>query len=260
MERLASMAPKNGDNTSTAPAKTRSVGRREYDQALSRRLEQIRNAQGYDDPPQAVLPRATEAPATVALDRVFGIRALFLTILVSAIAGASLMWLATPRIERSRLPATLPAEIPRQTTPVAEAVPASPVTERTAPPQAAAPDAEALALIERWRNAWSSRDVETYLGCYGTDFTPADGRVPSDWAAARRKNLLSRHDISVQVRAVRIIPIDDRQVKIVFLQDYASGSYREIAQEKTLLLRRNGGQWQIAGEWLGNAPRPPSRS
>lgn len=260
MERLASSAPKNGDNTSTAPAKTRSVGRREYDQALSRRLEQIRNAQGYDDPPQAVLPRAAEAPATVAHGRVFGIRALFLTFLVSAIAGASLTWLATPRIEGSRPPASLPAETQRQPTPFTDAVAAAPVTARTAPPPAAAPDAEALALIERWRNAWSRRDVDTYLGCYGTDFTPADGKTPSDWAAARRKNLLSRHDISVQVRALRIMPIDDRQMKVVFLQDYASGSYRESAQEKTLLLRRNGGQWQIAGEWLGSGPSPPSRS
>jgi hypothetical protein len=58
---------------------------------------------------------------------------------------------------------------------------------------------------------------------------------------------------------LRIERLTDDQVKVVFLQDYSSGSYREVAQPKTLLLVRSGSQWQIAGEWQGTTDVPVAR-
>ena len=44
------------------------------------------------------------------------------------------------------------------------------------------------------------------------------------------------------------------QLRAVFLQDYVSGTYRENARPKTLLLVKAGGDWRIAGEWQGTPP------
>lgn len=251
MSRLTANMPKTEESTAAAAAGARSVGRREYDQALSRRFEQIRRAQGLDAPPEAAPRPVGTAPAALAHGRVFGTRGMLLASLVSAFAGAGLMWLTMQHIEHNRRPAAppTPAEAPRPTPPLA-------LAGATAPPARAAGESEARDLVERWRAAWSSRDVESYLACYRSDFVPADGKARSDWAAARRKNISSRHDISVQVRDLQMTPIDANQWQATFRQDYAAGAYRESAQAKTLLLTRAGERWQIAGEWLGDSPPP----
>lgn len=54
------------------------------------------------------------------------------------------------------------------------------------------------------------------------------------------------------VNDLRIERLSDDRIKALFLQDYTSGSYRETAQPKTLLLERTGQEWKIAGEWEGD--------
>jgi uncharacterized protein (TIGR02246 family) len=115
-------------------------------------------------------------------------------------------------------------------------------------------EAQARALIDRWRQAWASRDVDAYLGCYSADFQPIDGQSRSGWAAARRKKLSTPADINLQVRDIRFEHVTSDRLRAVFLQDYASGSYRETARPKTLLLSRQDGDWRIAGEWQGMPP------
>lgn len=103
-------------------------------------------------------------------------------------------------------------------------------------------------LLENWRQAWSDRDIEAYLGFYSPAFVPANGQPRAEWAAARRSNISGRTDIGVQVRDLHIRPLNDQRVELAFLQDYASGNYREIARPKTLLLAREEGQWRIVRE------------
>jgi ketosteroid isomerase-like protein len=104
-------------------------------------------------------------------------------------------------------------------------------------------------MLERWRQAWSRRDVDAYLSSYSADFVPADGATRSAWAEGRRKNLLGRSRIDVQLRDIKLSPQADGQVKVSLLQDYASDHYRETSRPKTLLLIREGGGWRIAREW-----------
>ena len=119
--------------------------------------------------------------------------------------------------------------------------------------------AQARDLVEHWRRAWSSRDVDAYLGCYSANFVSARGQTRTKWAKARRRNLSSRSEISVQVHDLRIERIDTGRLKAVFLQDYASDRYREVAQPKTLLLVRAGDDWRIAQEWQGTKVFPVAR-
>ena len=106
-------------------------------------------------------------------------------------------------------------------------------------------------LIEGWRRAWEQRNVETYLGYYGAQFVPVNGQKLLVWSKARQQNMSSRSSISVGIKDIRVERIGVDQIKVSFLQDYASGTYQESARPKTLLLERTGKEWQISGEWQG---------
>lgn len=250
MDRLARAV----DVQARSTVESEGAGRRDYDPALTRRLAQIRAALGRDDPPVsappgfASEPERQPAPAVapppealgVSRTQGYGVRTLLVTGLASAVAGASLMWLAIGGAGHDR-----PAEPAAAVATAAVAVPAQPVDDG---------EAKARDLVERWRQAWVARDIEAYLACYSTDFVAANGQPRSSWAVARRTKLASQSEITVQVHHMSIERVAEDRLKIEFQQDYSSGSYLEIAQPKTLLLVRTSGDWLIAGEWSGTRP------
>ncbi len=244
MERVAKDAKESIiDARSNSP---RSVGRREYDKALSRRLAQLHQAMGIDEtqepPPAKSPPPVTE----IARKNGFLPSTLILTGLISGLAGAGAMWLATGSATALQSAAVAP------TTPPLIVAPAAPL-----PPPEVAPatvkSAESLAreLVEEWRTAWTKRNVEAYLSFYSPEFKPGNGSTRADWAAARRKNLASRTDIQVAVRELEITQIANNRLTASFQQDYVSGNYRENAQSKTLVLSLDHGKWQISEERSG---------
>lgn len=241
------------ENAEPDPALARkSLGRRDYDLALAQRLEQLRTAMGEDSPEAPPIPPVI-APAMVnAPRRTFQPGTLLATAIFSALAGAGMMWLAIGGNPPAPEPQTRTIS-PAPAAPIAQVAPA-PTTETTPPVPVRNNDDQVLDLLEAWRQAWSNRDVESYLSHYAPDFTPADGQKRADWAAARRKNISSRPDINVQVREPRLERIDENQIRLEFLQDYAAGAFREKDQAKTLLLVRKNDRWQIAGEWQGKQP------
>lgn len=166
---------------------------------------------------------------------------------VSAAIGAALMWFVLDgqnRASESPRPAVIPAAAEVITPPVVQAVPA-PVAET------AAVDAQVLDVLERWRQAWSSRDVASYLSHYSAQFVPADGSNRAAWAEGRRSNLLSRSSIDVRIHDATVTELGKGQVKVTLLQDYDSGAYKETRQPKTFHLSLEGNQWKITGEWQG---------
>ena len=257
---MSRLAPSSrGRKAAPDPATERkNLGRRDYDRALARRLEQLQTAMGESP---AASPPAPQVAGTFpsAAPRTTPAATLLATALVSALAGAGAMWLAIGDQPASEPPppqivnaAPVPAAPPAAPqAPVAEA--AAPVASEPAPMVNHDED-QARELLDGWRQAWSSRDSDAYLSFYSPNFTPADGQKRADWAAARRKNLASRPAIKVEVREINVERIDDRQLRLAFLQDYAAGSYRETAQPKILRLVRQEGKWLIAEEWQGMAP------
>jgi len=220
----------------------KNLGRRDYDLALARRLEQLKTAMGED------LPAVPAAPGRVPLPRrTFGSGTLVATALISALLGSGLTWTMSAGSKPTAPP-------PTRTISAAPAPPTPAASAPVVPPAPARSDEDlARQRLETWRLAWSNRDGDAYLRQYSPDFTPADGQKHADWAAARRKNLASRSDISVQIRDLHIERLADDRLQLVFLQDYVSGSYRETGQRKTLLLVRHDSGWLIAGEWQGGA-------
>lgn len=253
MSRLAPRTPGHKAAPDPAPAR-KNLGRRDYDRELTRRLEQLQKAMGESP---AAAPPVTQAASISpsAPPRTVPAAPLLATALISALAGAGATWLAIGGQPANE--PTPPQVINTAPVPVAPPVaPPAPVAEAAAPAtsEPAPIEAQARELLEAWRQAWSSRDSDAYLSFYSPNFTPADGQKRADWAAARRKNLASRPSIKVEVREIHVERIDDRQLRLAFVQDYAAGSYRETAQPKTLRLVRQEGKWLIAEEWQGMAP------
>lgn len=177
----------------------------------------------------------------------------FFTHLVSAGIGAALTWVL---FVETRAPDAPPAD-PATATRMHEASvpPGTGATHAPAPgagdAPAPSPTVEVRWVLEQWRDAWSRRDADAYLGFYARDFTPASGITRSTWAKERRENFASRNDIRVKIRHVTIHAIDAESVRVWLHQDYASGLYKETLQPKTFLFTREAGAWKIAGEWQG---------
>lgn len=257
---MSRLAPRTaGRKTEPDPARARkSLGRRDYDRVLAQRLEQLQTAMGESPAAMPPVPQAADISPSAA-PRSTPATTLLATALVSALAGAGAMWLAIggqPANEPTPTQIVNAAPVPV----VPPVAPQAPVAEAAAPaaseptPMVNRDEDQARELLDGWRQAWSSRDSDAYLSFYSPNFTPADGQKRADWAAARRKNLASRPAIKVEVREINVERIDDRQLRLAFLQDYAAGSYRETAQPKILRLVRQEGKWLIAEEWQGMAP------
>ena len=213
---------------------------------MARRLEQLRAAMGESEsaPAKEVHSGNRHANASTRSPAKSGSR--ILTSILSALFGAGMMWLATQQ-----------EHVPGAPEPVLNAVTVT-TTFRTTSEPLPTPTATSQVtdkkrigdLIENWRNAWSQRDITGYLNAYSQQFSPADGISRDAWVSARVKKLSAGQPISIQIKNLRIEPIDADQFRATFLQDYASGGYRETGRSKTLLIARENGEWRIRQEHL----------
>lgn len=251
MDRAAREAPDGG---SAAPSMELRLGRRDYDQAPVVRHEKLRTATAGESPTSPALPPVLSQPAQPRHGRTDSGAALLLTGLFSALGAAGLTWLAIGEAGHRDVAAALQPAAVAPAAPAPTAIAPATVTAIAAPAAADVDEVQARDMVERWRQAWASRDVEAYLDCYSPAFLSADVQARSAWAAARRKKLSNGSPIDLRLHDIRVERIGSDRLRAVFLQDYASGSYRETARPKTLLLSKQGGDWRIAREWQGAPP------
>lgn len=147
--------------------------------------------------------------------------------------------LPPPGVARPPLSAAPPA---RATPPAA--APAAPPPSPTPP---TIPDEQGVrGAIERWRSAWTRRDVPAYFESYAPGFAPAAG-TRAAWES-RRTEIISRSaDVAVEISDLRLAAVDANRVQASFTQAYRSASFRDTVR-KTLELQREGGQWRIVRE------------
>lgn len=254
-------------------ADARQVWQREQDAALKLRLKQLQNAQqgekpkAIDPPGPRPAPQPARAPVSATAceepkKRISG-TALWVLTLVPILVGIGLVWFQIGA-ERSRDSNSLQQF--SQTQPAmanpdlvqGHLAPLSTAPVAAAAPQVGAADESARVreLVERWRQAWMTRDASAYLKFYSPEFVPTRGQSRVQWEAARRKALSRPAGIEIKVSALRIERLSDDQIRVDFLQDYAAGKYSEVAQPKSLIWVLSGTQWQIAREWQGAADVP----
>ena len=252
------------------------------DAAMQRRLGQSPTAIGVapaSAPWAAALkPEASTESEPLAADESAKRQRLPAVLLLAAgllVAGWA-MWSAQ---QSAPVPATSRATAASQTeiavpSPIAQAIPTAPADTHTLAAAPAASPVQAVvtapesakasvvplndqvkSAVESWRQDWAAHNMMAYLDHYGEAFTPADGVSRRDWIASRYRNVGGRTSIEVQIKDLQVLPLEDDRVRVRFLQDYASGNYRETAQRKTLeLVRGPDDRWRIVGEWQGEAP------
>ena len=241
-----------GSNESKSPRSTISPRHRanpahdKQERAMARRLEQLHAALGEAD---AVPAKTEDIKSLTAIDsgKSFGTGMLIITALISTLFGAGIIWLGTPRGQTQATPAPAFLSLP----PPPAAAPAPPETTLLVPATTEISDkARVGELLAEWRNAWMQRDIAGYLNTYSQEFTPTDGNSRDTWVAARTKKLSAGAPIDIQIRELGIERLNAEQLKATFLQDYASGNYREMARTKVLLIARENGGWKITREWM----------
>lgn len=162
---------------------------------------------------------------------------------IAAGLGAALMWQVMEKPDFARYPDE-PANLPVKTPIASPSVPSPPAS---APPTVTI-EAQIRDTLEGWRQSWSSRDIDAYLGFYSTDFIPESGVNRAAWVENRRKKLLSRSHISVRISDIKISRLENGQIKVTLLQDYESGQHQETRRPKTFLLKLENGGWRIVQE------------
>ena len=101
--------------------------------------------------------------------------------------------------------------------------------------------------MRAWADAWVRRDVPAYLASYAAGFEPPDGLSRPDWVSLRRRRLLDRAFIRLEIEELEIELRDAGGAEARFRQSYSSPSYSDVVR-KTLELVEDGGEWLIVAE------------
>jgi tetratricopeptide (TPR) repeat protein len=187
-------------------------------------------------PPTTTVAAATPAPAAAAS---------------AAPAPAPAAPAAKPAAPASSVPAPVavpaptPAAKPAAPAPVAAANPA-PAAKPAVEPDGSADVAKA---VERWASAWSNKDVKGYLSQYAAGFQTPGGASRAAWEQERTQRITKPGKIDVDIADLDV-SVDGDKATAKFRQHYRSANLN-TSSNKTLVLVRNGGKWQIQQERLG---------
>lgn len=118
------------------------------------------------------------------------------------------------------------------------------------PPALSAADSNRTAILSTltsWAHAWSSQDVERYLGFYAADFVPADGSRRADWVQGRRTRLVRPSFIDVTLSNLDVALGGAGEARVAFTQSYRADTYQDEVR-KRVTLNRSSGEWRITRE------------
>ena len=164
-----------------------------------------------------------------------------------------------PVVAAAPAAAPAPAARPPAPAPAAAAAPApAPAVAAAAPSAAAAHAAPAASgesraavesAVKAWATAWSSKDMNGYLGSYGKEFDPPGRMSRQAWEQERRARILGKSRISVQITDLNVT-VNGNKAVAHFKQAYSADALH-VNSRKTLDLVKNGERWTIVREISG---------
>ncbi len=134
---------------------------------------------------------------------------------------------------------TLPPPAPPPPTPPPPP-PREPVKERSQ-------EMSALETVRAWANAWSSQNVDAYLGFYGSTFEAPDRMSRQSWEARRRERILAPKAIHVEVVSPQVRSLGPDRAEVVYKQVYQTEDARLVLR-KRIVLTKEGKEWKIVSE------------
>jgi tetratricopeptide (TPR) repeat protein len=102
-----------------------------------------------------------------------------------------------------------------------------------------------------WVKAWSSQDVDKYLASYADSFKTPKGESRKAWEKQRRERISAPKSISIELKNQNVTIVDSNNAKVTFKQSY-KGAGKAIRTDKTLLLKKENGNWLIEQEFGSN--------
>lgn len=106
---------------------------------------------------------------------------------------------------------------------------------------------EILKTVNDWASAWSSKNVEKYLGYYTDDFTN-NGNNHKAWEETRRKRIGKPRTINVKISGETVDFIDSSHATVTFHQCYRANDNPPYSDIKILLMIKSDGKWLIQKE------------
>lgn len=147
-------------------------------------------------------------------------------------------------------PAVVAKTPPAAPTPAAIATPTPP----TAAPAVVAAEADGNKQIDQavlaWASAWSSKNMNAYLGSYAKGFKPPKSQSRGEWEEERRERIVSKSRISVKVSSLKTA-VNGNSATVKFRQAYAADAL-STSSLKTLELTKVGERWLIVKESTGS--------
>jgi murein L,D-transpeptidase YafK len=109
-------------------------------------------------------------------------------------------------------------------------------------------DAEEIVdIVNSWRDAWQSKDIEKYITHYHKQFT-SESRDREQWKQYKGDLAKRYRSISVKIDDLELLT-NDGVVLARFTQDYQSDGLRSRGI-KDLYFKKNDNQWKIIGEFF----------
>ncbi len=118
--------------------------------------------------------------------------------------------------------------------------------KQTAAASNPAEEQEVIKAVNAWAGAWSSKNVDSYLGHYAGNFKPSDGSSRANWEAGRKSRIGDKGNIDVSVSETKVA-ISGDTATVNFRQVYKSDKLHDTSQ-KTLIMTKVNGKWQIKQE------------
>jgi len=125
-------------------------------------------------------------------------------------------------------------------------------------PEIAKKDAsDFLNLLGEWKKAWESKDINSYIGFYASDFK--FGKMNLSTFKKYKQELAEKYkDIKISL-SMPVIFAHNNKVIARFFQDYSSSDHADFG-EKTLYLTKQNGVFKIINEDWREANDPKSKS
>ena len=100
--------------------------------------------------------------------------------------------------------------------------------------------------ISKWANAWSQKDVSTYLSIYAKSFIPPKRLSREAWEKQRHRKL-NKPYIKINITNLSINFINEALADATFDQYYESGNYRDNTKKILRFIKENDA-WRILEE------------
>lgn len=98
-----------------------------------------------------------------------------------------------------------------------------------------------------WLNAWADHDTEQYFTFYAPQQSPIADLTYPQWRQQREQRVGRQTPLKLGVNFLDAEAIEGRKVRILFIQRYDSGRYRDIVL-KTLVYQLIDGHFYIVEE------------